>query len=138
MELLETARVSGTETPFCDTLMAAGERTECTHDLGAVGSCNMVQYAAPLPDIYQNFASVAGVEDEEVASLGSSVTLADFCPFVQEFTWKGGEEGSGRGRGTRCENPDNAPDTDNNYALEAYGANSRCFKQVHYSSFSSS
>ena len=33
----------------------AGERTQCTHDLRAVGSCNMVQYSAPLPDIYQNF-----------------------------------------------------------------------------------
>ena len=37
---------------MCD----AGERTECTHDLRAVGSCNMVQYSSPLPDIYQNFA----------------------------------------------------------------------------------
>ena len=75
MELLERAGEAGEDTPFCDTLMAsgagdlvtrvtcvtcdmcdAGERTECTHDLRAVGSCNMVQYSSPLPDIYQNFA----------------------------------------------------------------------------------
>ena len=61
----------------------------------------MVQYSATLPDIYQNFAGkgltsslfknnifsypdgVEGVSGSEHASLGSSVTLADFCPFVQ-------------------------------------------------------
>ena len=40
------------------------------------------------------------------------MTLADFCPFVQEFTWKGGaqeSEGDKEGRGTRCDNSDNNP-----------------------------
>ena len=86
------------------------------------------------------------------------MTLADFCPFVQEFTWKGGaqeSEGDKEGRGTRCDNSDNNPgqeieiygilnntkqmkestfifylDNDDNYALEHYGSQSRCFQQV--------
>ena len=47
----------------------------------------------------------------------------------QEFTWRGGDEGA-EGRGTRCSNTDNAPQSDNNYALETYGETSRCFRQV--------
>jgi len=135
MALLEQAREQGGASPFCDSLMASGpgERTQCTHDLRAVGSCNMVQYSAPLPDIYQNFEEgVEGVSGSEHASLGSSVTLADFCPFVQEFTWKGetGGDTDGNGRGTRCTNQNNAPEKDVNYALEKYGGSSRCFVQT--------
>ena len=33
----------------------------------AVGSCNMVQYSDPLPDIYQNFDSVDGVDEKDVS-----------------------------------------------------------------------
>ena len=130
--------------------MTVSVQTSCTADLSSVGSCNMVQYSQDLPDIYQNFHAVAGVEDSEVGQLGSSVTLADFCPYiqvgigmttsryierttshhdVQEFTWRGGGEGA-EGRGTRCDNADNAPQHDNNYALESYGGSSRCFRQV--------
>ena len=43
----------------------------------------MVQYSQDLPEIYQNFNAVEGVEESEVARLGSSVTLADFCPYIQ-------------------------------------------------------
>ena len=89
----------------------------------------MVQYSQDLPEIYQNFQAVAGVADSEVGQLGSSVTLADFCPYIQEFTWRGGGEGE-EGRGTRCGEEDNAPRLDNNYALETYGQGSRCFRQV--------
>ena len=48
---------------------------------------------------------------------------------MQEFTWRGGAE-EAEGRGTRCGNVENAPQQDNNYALESYGENSRCFRQV--------
>ena len=58
-------------------------QTTCTSDLGSVGRCNLVEYSQDLPEIYQNFKSVAGVEDRSVGRLGSSVTLADFCPYVQ-------------------------------------------------------
>ena len=103
-------------------------QTTCTSDLGSVGSCNLVEYSQDLPEIYQNFKSVAGVEDRNVARLGSSVTLADFCPYVQEFTWRGG--GLEEGRGTRCDDPNNAPPHDDNYALESYGSQSKCFRQA--------
>ena len=63
--------------------MTVSVQTSCTADLSSVGSCNMVQYSQDLPDIYQNFQAVAGVEDSEVGQLGSSVTLADFCPYIQ-------------------------------------------------------
>ena len=39
---------------------------------------------------------------------------------MQEFTWRGGGEDA-EGRGTRCGNVENAPQQDNNYALESYG-----------------
>ena len=87
-------------------------------------------FSESLPELYQNFASLPGVNDDDVGGYGGSVTLADFCPFVQEFTWTGGGEEEGRGRGTRCDNSDNAPASDANYALEQYGDNARCFKQT--------
>ena len=37
----------------------------------------MVQYSQDLPEIYQNFNAMEGVEESEVARLGSSVTLAE-------------------------------------------------------------
>ena len=44
------------------------------------------------------------------------MTLADFCPYVQEFTWKSEDKTS---RGTRCTDYSNQPSDDNNYALGA-------------------
>ena len=135
MELMDAAKEdSKTTSPFCSSLMQNAERTSCTHDLTAVGSCNLVQYSDTLPAIYQNIASVPGssLDTADLASVGGSVTLADFCPFVQEFTWKGGEgdQQEQGGRGTRCDNVDNAPDRNNNYGLESYGGQARCFRQV--------
>ena len=59
--------------------------------------------------------------------IGGSVTLADFCPYVQEFTWKSEDKAS---RGTRCTDYSNQPSDDNNYALEDYGDGSMCFEQA--------
>ena len=55
------------------------------------------------------------------------MTLADFCPYVQEFTWKSEDKTS---RGTRCTDYSNQPSDDNNYALEEYGEGSMCFDQA--------
>ena len=55
------------------------------------------------------------------------MTLADFCPYVQEFTWKSEDKTS---RGTRCTDYSNQPSDDNNYALEDYGEGSMCFDQA--------
>ena len=74
----------GGDTPFCNTLMQqSGERTYCTEDGGSVGSCNLVLYEEAIPELYQNFESLPGVERRELARAGSSVILADYCPYVQ-------------------------------------------------------
>ena len=84
-----------------------------------------------IPDIYQNFDAVNGVDRRDIGKVGSSVTLADFCPYIQEFSWRGGGSGDDdEQRGTRCDNRNNAPDNDNNYAIESFGGQSKCFKQV--------
>ena len=41
-------------------------KTTCTFDATAVGSCNLVQYTADLPPIYQNFDNVPGVDSNNV------------------------------------------------------------------------
>jgi len=119
-------------TPFCSTLMNDGIKTYCTADKGSVGSCNLVQYNSKVPDIYQNFDFVDGVSEKDIAYVGSSVILADFCPYVQEFSWLGGggADGGEDPRGTRCDNKANAPEDDSNYALETYGKGARCFRQT--------
>ena len=106
MELSQQAALLNLPSPFCNSLMADSERTFCTADKSSVGSCNLVMYNEPLPSIYQNFQSIEGVSSQDISKVGqwkreprsqvlppqvgSSVTLADFCPYVQEFTWQGG------------------------------------------------
>ena len=75
--------------PFCKDIMSSSStKTTCTFDATSVGSCNLVQYASELPALYQNFDQVSGVNAENVGQVGGSVALADFCPYIQEFTWK--------------------------------------------------
>lgn len=115
--------------PFCTEIMSSSSatKTTCTFDASAVGSCNLVQYTADLPPLYQNFDVVQGVNSKDVAKVGGSVTLADFCPYIQEFTWKSEGKAS---RGTNCKDITNQPTDDNNYALEEYGDGSMCFEQA--------
>ena len=113
--------------PFCNTLMASSPRTFCTSDGQSVGSCNLVTFGSPIPYQYQNFDAIDGVEERDITKVGSSVTLADFCPYIQEFTWK--SSGDSEERGTRCGEVDNLPTGDSNYALEDYGKGSKCFLQ---------
>lgn len=127
------AKVKGGKgsTPFCNTLMQSAERTYCTEDQRSVGSCNLVLYDEDIPDMYQNFDSIPGVDRKDLRRAGSSVILADYCPYVQEFSWLGGG-GAGTTedpRGTRCDNTDNQPDPDANFAMESYGPDSMCIKQ---------
>jgi len=131
-ELMDKASKEGLPSPFCNSLMGSAEKTYCTADKRSVGSCNLVQYKSKLPDVYQNFDEVEGLDDRDVAYVGSSVLLADFCPYVQEFSWLGGGGvgGSDDPRGTRCDARENAPESDSNYAMEAYGPRSRCFLQT--------
>jgi len=131
MELMDIAEKTDTQTPFCRTLMQNAEKTYCTADGTSVGSCNLVKYERKVPSIYQNYDYIDGLEKKETEYVGSSVILADFCSYVQEFSWLGGG-GAGGGedpRGTRCDSAANAPESDSNYALEKYGGKSRCFEQ---------
>ncbi len=38
--------------------------------------------------ISQNFESIPHIADAEVSYYGGSVALADYCPYIQEFTWR--------------------------------------------------
>lgn len=113
--------------PFCQDIMSSSSaRTSCTFDATAIGSCNLVQFGSTLPPLYQNFDAIEGIDPKEIGTVGASVTLADFCPYIQEFTWKS----QGTSRGTRCQDLDNQPTYENNYALEDYGIGSMCFEQA--------
>ena len=93
--------------PFCKDIMSSSStKTTCTFDASAVGSCNLVQYGSALPPIYQNFDKVENVDEKSISQIGGSVTLADFCPYIQEFTWKSEDKSS---RGTRCTDISNQP-----------------------------
>ena len=37
---------------------------------------------------WQNFESIPHIPDTEVSYYGGSVALADYCPYIQEFTWR--------------------------------------------------
>ena len=61
--------------------------------------------------------------------MGSSVALGDYCPYVQEFSWKASD---GTSRGTLCTNSKNQPNNKGenlNYGLETYGKSSACVEQ---------
>ncbi len=141
MELMDASKRSkgddqaSNKSPFCSDLMVSSPRTSCTDDGRSVGSCNLVQFRSPLPEKFQNFRSVDGVSKRDLGRVGSSVALADFCPYVQEFTWRTVNSGSdkkpaaAKPRGTRCTEEENQPSGANNYALESYGRTARCFEQ---------
>ncbi|XP_028966877.1 leishmanolysin-like peptidase [Galendromus occidentalis] len=107
--------------PYCDTVKRNPLRTTCTETRNAVALCNLVQYPVPLPEDYRFFDQIDGIGGEYAASFGSSVALADYCPFIQEFTW------ANSGRNSECSFAVNQPSPGKNFALETYGKESRCF-----------
>lgn len=99
--------------------------------------------------MYQNFDFINNVPDGDEEYYGGSVTLADFCPFIQEFTWRSKNIVV---RGSQCQFEDNNPSKwlkililrhllclasfsvflifagpEKNFALESYGNHSKCF-----------
>lgn len=56
--------------------------------------------------MYQNFDFINSVKEGEEEYYGGSVTLADFCPFIQEFTWRSKNIIV---RGSQCQFEDNNP-----------------------------
>ncbi|XP_032455411.1 leishmanolysin-like peptidase isoform X4 [Nasonia vitripennis] len=110
--------------PFCNKVKRDPLQTECTDDRSSVALCNLVEYPQPLPKQYQNFDWIPNVPRGREEYYGGSVSLADYCPYNQEFTWRANNTIV---RGSHCLYEDNNPHPKKNFALEKYGENSRCF-----------
>lgn len=131
--------------PFCSKVKRDPLQTECTDDRNSVALCNLIRHEKPLPKEYQNFDQIAYVNSGEEEYYGGSVSLADHCPYIQEFTWRSKNVVV---RGSHCQFEDNNPsslhrknqlefslfnfhhfhiESEKNFALESYGANSKCF-----------
>ncbi|KAM3955153.1 leishmanolysin-like peptidase, invadolysin isoform 2-T2 [Aphomia sociella] len=110
--------------PFCERIKGNPLRTECSPRRSAVVLCNLVRHDTILPRAYQHFDILPNVAPGDEAHYGGSVSLADYCPYLQEFTWK---HKSVLVRGSRCLYEENTPKTDVNFALENYGQHSKCF-----------
>ncbi|XP_037027187.1 leishmanolysin-like peptidase isoform X1 [Bradysia coprophila] len=110
--------------PFCSKVKRDPLQTECTDDRNSVALCNLIRHDKPLPKEYQNFDSILHVPSGEEEYYGGSVSLADHCPYIQEFTWRSKNVVV---RGSQCQFEDNNPKPEKNFALESYGANSKCF-----------
>jgi leishmanolysin-like peptidase len=111
--------------PFCSKVKRDPLQTECTDDRNSVALCNLVRHEFPLPPEYQNFDKLAHVETGNEMYFGGSVSLADHCPYIQEFTWRSKNVVV---RGSQCQFEDNNPKAEKNFALESYGLNSKCFE----------
>ncbi|XP_045509284.1 leishmanolysin-like peptidase [Colias croceus] len=110
--------------PFCERIKGEPLRTECSPRRNAVVLCNLVRHDNILPRQYQHFDTLPNVPAGDEAHYGGSVSLADYCPYLQEFTWK---HKTVLLRGSRCSYEENTPKTDVNFALENYGPHSKCF-----------
>lgn len=80
--------------------------TECSEDRNSVALCNLVQHGYSLPELYQNFDYIPHVSRAEIPFYGGSVALADFCPYIQEFTWRSDNIAI---RGSNCLYEENNP-----------------------------
>ncbi|XP_046600078.1 leishmanolysin-like peptidase isoform X1 [Neodiprion lecontei] len=110
--------------PFCNKVKRDPLHTECTDDRSSVALCNLIEHPRPLPKKYQNFDSIPHVPSGREEYYGGSVSLADYCPYIQEFTWKARNIVV---RGSHCLYEENNPILDKNFAVEKYGPQSRCF-----------
>ncbi|RWS31056.1 leishmanolysin-like peptidase [Leptotrombidium deliense] len=112
--------------PFCDKVKKDPLETECTDSRDAVALCNLMEYKEDLPINFQNFDEIPGVRKngKELSKYGGSVNLADYCPYIQEFTWKSNDVVV---RGSQCAFAENMPQLEKNFALEYYGSGSKCF-----------
>lgn len=110
--------------PFCSKVKRDPLQTECTDDRNSVALCNLIKHDYELPKEYQNFDSINHVSDGEEGYYGGSVSLADHCPYIQEFTWRSKNVVV---RGSHCQFEDNNPKSEKNFALESYGEGSKCF-----------
>ncbi|EDX13514.1 GD18672 [Drosophila simulans] len=110
--------------PFCSKVKQDPLQTECTDDRNSVALCNLIRHEFELPKGYQNFDSLNHVKDGEEGFYGGSVSLADHCPYIQEFTWRSKNVIV---RGSHCRFTENNPKPEKNFALESYGEGAKCF-----------
>lgn len=110
--------------PFCDKVKKDPLQTECTDNRDSVALCNLREYEQKVEQLFQNFDYIPNIKNESLPLYGGSVALADYCPYIQEFTWKLNEEVV---RGSKCSFTENNPQQEKNFALEQYGLNSKCF-----------
>ncbi|VVC91296.1 unnamed protein product, partial [Leptidea sinapis] len=92
--------------PFCERIKGDPLRTECSPHRTAVVLCNLVRHDNVLPRKYQHFDTLPNVPAGDESHYGGSVSLADYCPYLQEFTWK---HKSVLVRGSRCSYEENTP-----------------------------
>ena len=109
--------------PFCATLKQSPLHMRCTHTKLSLALCNLVKYTGNLPREFQYFDRLGKTPVKDISTYGGAVELADFCPFYQKFTLT---DESGKKRGTTCTLLENSPPQNKNYALEQYGAMSKC------------
>lgn len=112
--------------PFCSKIKRDPLQTECTDDRNSVALCNLVKHEYPLPKEFQNFDNLNHVSDD-LEYYGGSVSLADHCPYIQEFTWRSKNVVV---RGSQCKFQENNPHHEKNFALEKYGQQSKCFEHT--------
>ncbi|CAF3626894.1 unnamed protein product [Adineta steineri] len=94
----------------------------CAYTYDKIVMCNLIEYSTPLPNEYQIFDSLPNITDEnELARFGGHVMLADYCPYDQELAYKNSN------RDSRCYRSENQPPNTENYALEKYSVQSKCF-----------
>ncbi|XP_040565883.1 leishmanolysin-like peptidase [Lepeophtheirus salmonis] len=110
--------------PYCNKVKRDPLETECTDDRSSVALCNLVQHNDELPPYFQNFDNIPHIANNDVGYYGGSVALADYCPYIQEFTWRSNNVVV---RGSHCMYPENNPVDDRNFALETYSPGSKCF-----------
>lgn len=115
--------------PFCNQASRGQPFTDCTRSRKAVAVCNLSEFAASLPSIYQYFSVIPGVSSYDVGKYGGSVAFADYCPYLQELVWK--KDGDII-RGSTCDNPLNNLVPSENYLLENYSPSSKCFNHGSY------
>ncbi|KPM09199.1 leishmanolysin-like protein [Sarcoptes scabiei] len=109
--------------PYCDRVKKDPLQTECTNNRDSVALCNLRLYDEELKEKFQNFDHIDNVGNDTIGYYGGSVILADYCPYIQEFTWK---QNNATVRGSKCSFVENNPLPEKNFALEQYGFNSRC------------
>lgn len=121
--------------PFCDKIKSDQLQITCTSDYTAKAVCNMRKYKQPLAEFYRNFQELDGVHSNDLGFYGGTVDLADYCPYVQEYTL---QQHPVIQQGSRCSHVENnLLDSDKNVALEYFGSSSRCFQHGrHWTNYS--